>query len=34
MAIIDYCGWRMIACCQLPIGKNTLCYGSAGGVEH
>jgi hypothetical protein len=30
MSIIDYCGWRMIACCKLPIGKNTLCYGSAG----
>ena len=30
MSIIDYCGWRMIACCRLPIGKNTLSYGSAG----
>jgi len=30
MSIIDYCGWRMIACCKLPIKQDTLCYGSAG----
>lgn len=31
MCLIDYRGWRLSACCQLPIGKNTLVYGSDDG---
>lgn len=28
MALIDYRGWRLIAMSILPLGKDTLVYGS------
>jgi hypothetical protein len=36
MALIDYRGYRLVAICVLPIGRNTICYGSfdAGKTVH
>ena len=31
LTMVDYCGRRAIACASLPIGKNTIRYGSDDG---
>eukprot|EP01114_Cavostelium_apophysatum_P017894 TRINITY_DN5408_c0_g1_i1.p1 TRINITY_DN5408_c0_g1~~TRINITY_DN5408_c0_g1_i1.p1 ORF type:complete len:1291 (+),score=352.75 TRINITY_DN5408_c0_g1_i1:103-3975(+) len=32
MVLIDYRGWRVLASSLLPLGKNTLVYGSSDGA--
>ena len=32
-AVLDYRGFRVSAIAQLPIGKDTLVYGSADGTH-
>lgn len=33
MALIDYRGYRLVACSLLPIGSETLHYGSDDGMR-
>lgn len=33
MCLIDHKGFRLIAMAVLPISKDTIRYGSAGGIE-
>ena len=34
MLLVDYKGWRVICTSVLPLGKDTLRYGSADGAKY